>query len=505
VATSDNPLDAADLPGLAMRTHLAAGTMLTVTATFIIAKTGRDALYFANGGILDLPKAYIGIALLSLPVAALALGLMRMVGPRLARVVAPLGIAVMLAWFALTAQPGGGGVMILFFMLVPLTFGVLFSMFWLLAADLLQGTPSEPLARAYREIGAASILGGVLGGAVARALASRIEPNGLVLLAAGLLVLAAAGMAAIQQISPPGGPRRVSKAAYAVVDHSLHVEVPQHLALGAEPSTMMNMPAPDAARIAWSTARELLRDHYAARLLLVGMLAAAVGVLIEFQFYMTVSAMAHGSRDRAGVFANAYLLLNGLALALQFWVLPRLQRTIGASGALLVLPGVLLGGGVALLASAAAVLRAALRVAEGGLKSSIHRTSWEQAFLPFDRGRRSIAKLIVDATGAPVAEGLTAGALLLWTRGASEAAQSARPSGALFAISVIGCTVLWLVATLGIRSRAGSQNVTIETDLRSAESLLPGHCVMTATLGAGIRERGQKRIRWGPAKSEPRG
>jgi len=493
VATPAGSLDAAGLRALARRTHLAAGTMLVVTATFIIAKTGRDALYFANGGILDLPKAYVGIALLSLPVAACALGLMRMIGPRRARIVAPLGIALMLAWFALTARPGGGRAMTTFFMLVPLSFGVLFSMFWLLAADLLQGTPSELLTRAYREIGAASILGGVLGGALARALASRVEPNTLVLLAAGLLVLASAGMAAIQQTSPPGGLRWISQAAHAAVDHTFHLATAQHPALDPMPTAIMHMPPTEAARVAWSGARDVLRDRYATRLLVVAMLAAAVGVLIEFQFYMTVAAMARNSRDRAGVFANAYLLLNGLALALQFWVLPRLQRTVGASGALLVLPGVLLGAGVALLASAATVLRAAARVAEGGLKSSIHRTSWEQAFLPFDRGRRSIAKLIVDATGAPVAEGLTAGALLLWTGGASEAAQSGRPSGVLLAISVIGCTVLWLAATLGIRNRVGSQNVGVESDMLSVACPLPGHCVTTATLGRGIREREQER------------
>jgi ATP/ADP translocase len=270
--------------------------------------------------------------------------------------------------------------------------------------------------------------------------------------------------------------------------------IQQYAAPGPIPTAIMHMPATDASRVAWSSARDILRDRYATRLLVVAMLAAAVGVLIEFQFYMTVAAMARSSRDRAAVFANAYLLLNALALALQFWVLPRLQRTIGASGALLVLPGVLLGGGVALLASAAAVLRAALRVAEGGLKSSIHRTSWEQAFLPFERGRRSIAKLIVDAAGAPVAEGLTAGALLLWTRGAPEAAQSARPSGALLAISVIGCTLLWLMATMGIRSGVGAQSPGIEGDLLSAACPLPGHCVTTATLGAGIQERGPERV-----------
>ncbi len=50
-----------------------------------LVKTGRDALYFQKDGIFDLPKAYLGIAVLSLPMALATLGLMRGIGPRRAR------------------------------------------------------------------------------------------------------------------------------------------------------------------------------------------------------------------------------------------------------------------------------------------------------------------------------------------------------------------------------------------------------------------------------------
>ncbi len=48
--------------------HVGASVFLLMAAV-ILVKTGRDALYFQKDGIFDLPKAYLGIAVLSLPMA----------------------------------------------------------------------------------------------------------------------------------------------------------------------------------------------------------------------------------------------------------------------------------------------------------------------------------------------------------------------------------------------------------------------------------------------------
>ena len=53
---------------------------------------------------------------------------------------------------------------------------------------------------------------------------------------------------------------------------------------------------------------------------------------------------------------------------------------------------------------------------EGGVKSSIHRTSWEQAYLSVAKPVRARTKVLVDGLAARVAEGLAAVALLLWLR-----------------------------------------------------------------------------------------
>jgi hypothetical protein len=52
-----------------------------LTLAFILAKTGRDALFFQGRGLLQLPMAYINIGLGSLPLAVIFVKIMKVWGP----------------------------------------------------------------------------------------------------------------------------------------------------------------------------------------------------------------------------------------------------------------------------------------------------------------------------------------------------------------------------------------------------------------------------------------
>jgi hypothetical protein len=70
-----------------LQTLLPALTLGLATAAFIIAKTGRDALFFqGNGGLLQLPLVYINIGAASLPLAVIFVKTMKVWGARPARV-----------------------------------------------------------------------------------------------------------------------------------------------------------------------------------------------------------------------------------------------------------------------------------------------------------------------------------------------------------------------------------------------------------------------------------
>ncbi len=412
------------------RTAAVALAVFLLTGAFVLTKTGRDALYFQERGLFDLPMAYMGIAMLSLPMAILTLWLMRALGPRRARVLVPLAMAALLVAFHGVARPGGGPLMTAFFMLVPLAFGVLFSLSWLLAADLLDRAPRRDLATCYSVVGAASIAGGVLGALVAKALASRVEPQRFLLLGAAGLVGSALVMALAQSACP----------------------------------SQLRLFAGGGVRPTPGDFRAVLRQRYSLLLLAVGVIASLAGVLIEFQFYLTAAMSGNSGRENASFFANIYLVLNGMALLVQIYLMPRLQHAIGVSGSLLVLPAALLGGTAALLVSASSATRSALRVLEGGLKSSIHRANWEQAYLPLSRAQRAVAKLLVDGAGARLGEGLAATLLYLWLHGMMAGSMSDARRNAFVTAFLLVALVAWVALT-----RVLGRNIAVAAAARSEE------------------------------------
>ena len=162
-------------------------------------------------------------------------------------------------------------------------------------------------------------------------------------------------------------------------------------------------------------------------------------MLIEFQFY---SSAAGGGRAAAATFADFYLWLNGAALALQVVVTPALQRRIGVYGSLFVLPAALVGAATLAIATGSAAARAGLRVTEGGLKSSVHRSSWEQSYLPVERSSRAPVKLLVDGMASRAGESLAA---LLLMSGAGFMGPG------FIARFLLGATLAWLVLTVLLR------------------------------------------------------
>ncbi len=403
--------------------------MFILTAALILTKTGRDALFFQARGIYDLPKAYMGMALLAIPMALAMLKLMKRLGPRRWRVVAPAGMATLLVFYHRVAMPGGGLRMTLLFTLVGLGFGVVFSLYWLLAADLFEGAAAPELARAYSLVGAASIAGGFFGGLAARFLAPHLEPRTFILLGA-LAVAGSATVVAFAQLRFPLRPSTARSGKPAQPDSGLRVG-----------------------------------RRYTLLLLVTGMAASLVGVLVEFQFYLAAATSSNDARQNAGLFATVHLVLNGAALAIQLYVTPRLQEKAGLHGSLLVLPAALLGGAAMLLASASVASRALLRVTEGGLRSSIHRVSWEQAYLPVSRAQRAAAKLLGDGAGR-VAEGLAALVLFLWLHLVVAGRPLPEQKTAWVTYLLLGMSLLWLGLTQALGRKLAA--MTAEGGLREA-------------------------------------
>ena len=176
------------------RTLLPALALGLTTFAFIVAKTGRDALFFqGSGGLLQLPLIYINIGAASLPLALIFVKAMKVWGARPARIGVMTLAASVMAMAAPFLKPGDNTAMLAMFMFIPAIFGLLFASLWLLASDLFEKIDRSIAARAFSKIGAATLCGGMIGGLISKALAPYLEPKWLILLGA-VVIFAATGL-----------------------------------------------------------------------------------------------------------------------------------------------------------------------------------------------------------------------------------------------------------------------------------------------------------------------
>jgi ATP/ADP translocase len=432
---------------------LPAFTLGLTTAAFIIAKTGRDALFFqGSGGLLQLPLVYINIGAASLPLALIFVKAMRIWGARRARLGIFLLAAGIIGAAAPLLRPGDNPLLLAIFMFIPAVFALLFASLWLLASDIFNNTERREAARAFSRIGAGTLSGGLAGGLIAKALAPYLEAQWLIFLAALLLV----GVIALV--------------------HDMHQRFPSNIAAKKDDKKKRRgFMAP-------------LADRYALTLLFIAMTGALAGLLIDFQFYAAAVSAKMGMKGSTGFFANFYILLNFSSLLLQLFATPRIQDHVGLRGGLMVLPLALIGGATFATAAATALSRSVLRVTEGGLRSSVHRSIWEQAFIPVDPSQRSSVKIVIDGVAARIAEATGAIALLLWLRRPAQQSAVSMPldtSWITWIILIVAA--VWLSITQRLREQVrqepgADRAAPVEIDCER----VPDQCPCTTELGKGI-------------------
>jgi MFS family permease len=436
------------------QTLLPALALGLTTLAFIIAKTGRDALFFqGSGGLLQLPLVYINIAGAALPLAILFVKAMKLWGARPARLAVFTLAGAVIAIAAPFLQPGDNPVMLAIFMFIPAIFGLLFASLWLLASDIFEKSEKQVAARAFSKIGATTLAGGMTGGLISKGLAPYVDPKWLILLAACILF----GVVALVRY--------------------IHLRFPTNLAarkVGEQKKPGFFAP---------------LRNQYALTLLFISMTGALAGLLIDFQFYAAAAGARMGAKGNANFFANFYILLNFSSLLLQLFATPTIQDKIGLRGGLMVLPLALIGGATFATAAATALSRSVLRVTEGGLRSSVHRSIWEQAFIPVDSTDRSSVKVVVDGIAARVAEALGALAILVWLKQAVADGAIKMPLDTRWISWVIlGAVAAWLLITQKLRVQVKRDEVRnqpqAEQDIECER--FPDQCPCTTELGKGV-------------------
>ena len=439
-----------------LQTLLPAVSVGLLTMAFIVAKTGRDALFFQGKGLFQLPMAYMGIGLSSLPAAFLYVQAMKIWGARAARVGIIVFAAAVMAAFVPFLPQMHYSVLLSLFIFIPTIFGPLFATIWLQASELFENAPKAVAARSFSRIGATSLAGGMIGGFLSKGLAPYLEPQWLVFLGA-LITLIAAGAA---------------------------VKTHRSFPLDAGTKRERREGQKGGVSIAFS-------KRYARMLLLISMTGALAGLFIDFQFYAAVSSAQMGSKGNASFFANFYIMLNLGSLILQLFAAPKIQDKLGLRGGLLILPLALLGGATFVTAAATALSRSVLKVTEGGLKSSIHRSIWEQAFISVDSSERSVVKVFVDGIGARIAEGLGATLLFVWLMHIDTSDPTGLNTGWIAWMLLLTAAVwLWLTRNLRLDLVRGSSAAPSVVPVRQSEiecERFPDQCPCTTEWGKGIK------------------
>jgi hypothetical protein len=130
-----------------------------------------------------------------------------------------------------------------------------------------------------------------------------------------------------------------------------------------------------------------------------------------------------------------------------------------------------------------------LRVTEGGLRSSVHRSIWEQAFRVVDSRDRSLVKIAVDGVGARIAEGLGAVALYIWVRRVAPGGIITHPLDTRWMAWLTLATVLvWLMVTRRFRQQSENDQPRLSPVLRPDIECerFPDQCPCTTELGKGV-------------------
>lgn len=424
-----------------------------LTAAFIIAKTGRDALFFQGNGIFKLPEATLLIIALSVPLAVLFVRLMKSWGARRARIAALLFAAVALGIAAPLLPPGESPLLFAVFVFIPSIFGILFASLWLLASDLFENTPKRDATRAFSKLGASSLAGGLLGGVAAKALAPWLMGKWLVFTGA-VLILVVVGLVWM-----------------------IHRRFPNQIKVTTAPAEKNFFTLKPFAH------------RYARSLLFIAMAGALAGLLIDAQFYIAAASANMGEKGNSQFFANFYIMLNLGSLVLQLFLTPRVHDKFGLRVGLMILPFALVGGATFATAAATAFARSVLKVTEGGVRSSIHRSLWEQAFTHIESSERSFVKLSIDGVGARLAEGVGALLLFFWVR---QVAPDGVPMGQIDTAWIVWLTLLvviiWLALTQKLRVEARQSQATASEEATAQYECerFPDQCPCTTELGKDV-------------------
>lgn len=366
-------------------TRAAAFTSAAMIAHQVAGKATRDALFLTSFSVHSLPPVMAVAALLSL---AAALGMSRLLTRYSPKVILPTLFGTSMCgliaeWGLESISPTAAAIAVYLHLAV---FGpLLMSAFW----SLINERFDPHMARqAVARIAIGGTVGGVLGALMAWQVASLVELPTMILLLAALHGTCLVGTLVIRA----GVPRS-----------------------DARPSVQLDAVSPQG-RNAFALLR---REPYLRNLATLVALGAAMAALLDYLFSRQAAATVARGAPLLTFFSLFWLSVAVLSLLIQLTLGQRALTKLGLATNIIILPSVVIAGGIVGLAAPGFISTSILRGAEAVQRNTLYRSAYELLYTPLsERQKRSIKAQIdigFDRVGTIAAAGLVIVVLAITT------------------------------------------------------------------------------------------
>lgn len=330
--------------------------LLTLTSSYTLVKTSRDALYLAELPAETLPWVYLGVGVVTFVAAGLFSFWTRRKSTFETLAGTALVSAISLAGFAWLFRLTAPWVPVVLYLWVNVYGLLLMTQFWLFANSV--SDPREA-KRIYGTVGVGGIVGGLIGGLLAPALAGRWGLASLMVVAAALLVFGVVVVA--------------SSVREAKLPPPLEVDAPDE--------------KPEFP----------LKNRYIRWIAVAALCSVVVTGLLDYQFKVQIQQRYSEPGTLAMFLGFFYTILNLAALGMQLFVTRWALQRLGAGWASAVLPAGLAVGTALIMAVPGFFSVVVTRLWDQMLRQSVNRSAVEMFYFPIEPALRRRAKSFIDA------------------------------------------------------------------------------------------------------------
>ena len=345
------------------RLVLMAAYLLLIITCYTITKAVRDSLFIVEVGPAQLPYLYIASALAMALVSAIYPGALRRIGLySLVRWTSLIAISNLLAFWWLIDRPVVAWFYVLY-VWVSLFGAITASQAWSVATQVFDAREAR---RSFAWIGLGGVIGGMIGGLLVRVIAPRWGTEILLPLCVPPLLLTIVLLYRLTSSQKPDGQN------------------------GTTP------PQSEANTSKSSVIGTIWRSRYLS--MMVGLLITGVTVeaFIDYEFKW-VARQSFDAKDQLTAFLGTVAFYGGvLALFVQTVVTARFLKKFGVGYTIMLLPSAFLACFVLVAIRPTLWAVALLKVIDGSLSHSIHRSGMELLFVPIPEKQRAAVKGVID-------------------------------------------------------------------------------------------------------------